>query len=188
MDIDIDVKPGSKIELLNSVRASIINNSELKPHIVGYYFQNIPIDVKTGISAIPYKEAQKLGYFKIDILNLSLLSYFESNEEIDLVLSLDIDWSILKNEYVVEKLFHIKNHFDIVNKCSPKSLEDLADILALIRPNKKILIDKYIKNKEEVRKVLYNKQDESDLRKSHALAYAMNIVLQMNLISLGAEF
>ena len=84
--------------------------------------------------------------------------------------------------------FHIKKHYELVVQCSPVSIEDLADILAMIRPNKINLKDKYIKNKNSVRELLYEKHDESDLRKSHAIAYAMNIVIQMNLIKLGAEF
>jgi DNA polymerase III alpha subunit len=188
MDIDIDVRPGSDVNLPGSTKASLIENLQLKKHLVGYYFQNIPVDKQTNLSAIPYDIAPSFGYLKIDILNLSLLSYFESNEDIDEVLKMSIDWNLLKDEKIVNKLFHIKNHFDVVNKCSPKSIEDLADILALIRPNKKGLIDKYIQNKKEIRKILYDKHHESDLRKSHALAYAMNIVLQMNLITLGAEF
>ena len=60
--------------------------------------------------------------------------------------------------------------------------EELADVLALIRPNKKHLIDKYVKNKQSVRKELYKKVDASDLRKSHAIPYALLIVLQLHLI------
>jgi hypothetical protein len=94
---------------------------------------------------------------------------------------------MLTDQNIVSRLFHIKNHYDIVAKCEPKSIEDLADILALIRPSKKDLLDKYLKDKFSVRSLLYVKHLDSDLRKSHAIAYAMNIVIQMNLIELGID-
>jgi DNA polymerase III alpha subunit len=169
------------------IRASMVENGVLKPHPVGIYLQTIPTDMDSHLSAIPYQQAQEYGYLKIDLLHLNLLKSFESRDEVLTVLNMKPDWTLLNYKSVVEKLFHIKKHFDLIEKCKPQSIEDLADILALIRPNKTILIDKYIKSKHEVRKVLYDKIDESDLRKSHAIAYALNIILQMNLIKLGAD-
>jgi hypothetical protein len=64
----------------------------------------------------------------------------------------------------------------------PQSVSDLADCLAIIRPNKVKLADKYLKNKRAVIKELYTKRDPSDLRKSHAIPYALLIVLQLHLI------
>jgi hypothetical protein len=187
MDIDIDIDPRANLNALNMVRASMVENNMLKQHPVGIYLQTIPIDTDTGLAAIPYTEASNYDYIKIDVLHLNILKMFESRQEVLAVLKLEPDWDLLRDKTVVEKLFHIKKHFELVSKCKPKCIEDLADILALIRPNKILLADKYIKSKSEVRKVLYEKIDESDLRKSHAIAYALNIVLQMNLIKLGAE-
>ncbi len=185
MDIDIDVKDNKHIkELLKEymVSASMIEDDELKSHPVGIYLQNIPKDALTGLSAIPYTEAENLGYTKIDILNLNLLDIFESRKELEDCIEMEPDWNILKNEYIVSKLFHISKHFDVVNKVKPSCIEDLADILALIRPNKRNLLPEYLKDKYSTRKVLYEKNEASDLRKSHAISYAMNIVLQMNLL------
>lgn len=187
MDIDIDIDPRANLNHLKMVRASMVENQKLKQHPVGIYLQKIPTDIDTGLAAIPYQYAQDLDFIKIDILNLNLLKMFENRQEVLAVLDMQPDWALLQIKEVVEKLFHIKKHYDLVAKCKPTCIEDLADLLALIRPNKTILIDKYIKHKSEVRKVLYDKIDESDLRKSHAIAYALNIVLQMNLIKLGAE-
>ena len=187
MDIDIDIDPGADLNHLRMIRASMVENGLLKQHPVGIYLQNIPVDRDSNLAAIPYQKAQDFDFIKIDLLHLNLLKSFESREEVLAVLSMEPDWSLLLSKQIVEKLFHIKKHYELVCKCKPTSVEDLADILALIRPNKTILIDKYIKSKSEVRKVLYDKIDESDLRRSHAIAYALNIVLQMNLIKLGAE-
>lgn len=188
MDIDIDVKNNKHIkELLKSyiVSASMIEDDELKAHPVGIYLQNIPVDVISGLSAIPYTEAENMGYTKIDILNLNLLDVFESRKELDDTINMVPDWKLLQDENIVSKLFHISKHFDVVSKIKPCSIEDLADILAIIRPNKRHLLSAYLKDKYSTRKTLYEKNDTSDLRKSHAISYAMNIVLQMNLIKAG---
>ena len=69
MDIDIDVKDNKELfSKLNVVRASLIKDNQLKPHICGVYFQHMAIDPITGYAAIPYEEAESLGYFKIDLL------------------------------------------------------------------------------------------------------------------------
>jgi len=188
MDIDIDIKPDGNLNTkLFGVRASSVENKELKPHLVGWYFQNMPVDSMTGLAAIPYDKAEEFLFKKIDILNLNLLKTFNSRDELKAVLHLSPNWNLLLDETIVNRLFHIKNHYDIIKKCNPKSIEDLADVLALIRPGKKDLLDKYLKDKNSIRPILYQKLIDSDLRKSHAIAYAMNIVLQMNLIGLGLE-
>lgn len=185
MDIDIDLRSDFKLEKVfsNAIPASTVEKDELKRHIVGAYFQTIPKDPLSGLSAIPYEEAEELGYLKIDFLNLSLLQHFESKEEVQHFARKEPNWKLLDNEEFVEKLFHISKHYEMVNKVKPKSILELADILALIRPGKTILLDKYLKNKVLTRKELYTKRQVSDLRKSHAIAYAVNIVINMNLLA-----
>lgn len=188
MDIDIDIAPNvSPEKLFNITHASQIVSGELKKHLVGIYFQNIPRDPISSLSAIPYDEAEEYGFYKIDMLHLNLLKKFESKAEIKTLLKKEPNWKLLENREVVEKLFHIGKHFDIVYSVKPKNILELADILALIRPSKYKLLNKYLKNKSFVRKELYTKREKSDLRKSHAVAYAMLIVLQMNLIELGCK-
>lgn len=184
MDIDIDLKSDFKLERVfsNAVPASTVEKGELKRHLVGAYFQDIPKDPISGMAAIPYEAAEELGYLKIDFLNLALLGHFESKDEVDYFARKEPNWKLLADREFVEKLFHISKHYDIVNKLKPTSILELADILALIRPGKTILLDKYIKNKDLARKELYTKRQVSDLRKSHAIAYAVNIVINMNLL------
>lgn len=183
MDIDIDISPKFKPDSLFKIaHASTVENGELKKHIVGVYFQTMPIDPLTGVATIPYKEAQEHGFFKIDMLNLNILDNFESKDEIRELLKIEPDWTLLENPEVVEKLFHLARHFETIQKIKPKSVSDLADCLAIIRPNKIKLADKYAKNKKAVIKELYTKRDASDLRKSHAVPYALLIVLQLHLI------
>ncbi|QDJ96404.1 hypothetical protein Xoosp13_218 [Xanthomonas phage Xoo-sp13] len=183
MDIDIDITPKFKPDSLFKItHASIVENGELKKHNVGVYFQNIPVDKVSGLAAIPYKEAQDHGFFKIDMLNLNILDNFESKDEIRELLKIEPDWTLLEDPEVVEKLFHLAKHFETIQKIKPSSVSELADCLAIIRPNKIKLVDKYAKNKKAVIKELYTKRDPSDLRKSHAIPYALLIVLQLHLI------
>jgi len=184
MDIDIDVStqinPSDIFE--NIIPASIVENGELKKHNVGYYFQNMPVDNITGLSAIPYKKALDFDYFKIDIIHLKLLDYFNSKKELLDYTHKEPKWEMLWDKKVVPKLFHLSKSYDLLNKIRPKSVLEIADCLALIRPGKQKLINSYIKDKNAIRPELYNKTRNSDLRKSHALPYAYLIIAQLNLI------
>ncbi len=187
MDIDIDLRSDFKVERVfkHVTPASMVEKDELKRHNVGAYFQKIPRDPISNLAAIPYGEAEELGYLKIDFLSLNLLSSFETKAEVLHFARKEPNWKRLNDEQFVEKLFHISKHYDMVQKVNPRSVLELADILALIRPGKTILLDKYLKNKKLTRKELYTKRQVSDLRKSHAIAYAVNIVINMNLVEAG---
>jgi len=187
MDIDIDFK--TNFDPLDhfptAVRASLVKDGELKKHPAGAYLQNIPKDRITNLSAIPFEQAEELGYFKIDFLHISLLDVFESKSEIRALLKKEPDWSLLENQESVEKLSQVHRHYDIVTRIKPKSIEEVADCIALIRPGKRHLLELYIDNKETIRKELYKKPEGSKkyyFKRSHSLAYALNIVLQLHLI------
>ena len=186
MDIDIDLPTHfNPLDHFDITRASMVENGELKKHNAGVYFQRIPTDSLTGLSAIPYKESENEGFLKIDMLHLSFLNIFKNKKELKVLLAHEPDWDMLKNKKIVKKLFHIGKHFDVVKRVKPTSISDLSDILALIRPNKYRLIDKYIKDKNKVLDILYTKQHSSDMRKSHTVPYAMIIVIQLHLIKAG---
>lgn len=186
MDIDIDLPtnfdPKKHFDVIN---ASMVESGKLKKHNAGVYFQSIPVDKVTGLSAIPYKESEDQGFIKIDMLHLSFLNNFNSKKEIKALLKKEPNWKLLKEIKAIEKLFHIGNHVDVVMRVKPKSISDLSDILALIRPSKRKLLDKYVRNKKTVLKELYTKRQPSDMRKSHTVPYAMIIVLQLHLIEAG---
>lgn len=190
MDIDIDLKTNFKPKehFKTAVLASMMKDGQLVKHPCGTYFQSIAKDPFTECAAIPHKEAQDLGYFKIDFLHISVLDAFETKAEIRALMRKKPDWSLLRSQEQVEKLFHIKNHFGLINRLKPKNVQELADAIALIRPGRRELVDDYLQNKEHVReKYLYvrNAQDEYSFKKGHAIAYAFNIILQLHLIKEG---
>lgn len=189
MDVDIDFPTEfDPLEYFKTaIRASRVYNGNLTKHNVGVYFQEIPQDGMTGFAAIPYKQAQELGYFKIDFLHLSILDNFKTKQEIRDLLKQDPDWSLLMSADVVSKLFQIHRHYDLIRELQPKSVIELADCIALIRPAKRSLIQSYMRNKDLIRPQLYLKPD-NDLpyyKKPHAVAYALTIVLQLHLIKQG---
>lgn len=187
MDIDIDLPSNIDIEDIfdDIIPASMVQDGELKKHPVGVYFQEIPVDVVTGLAAIPYGKAEDFEYYKIDMLHLHILKEFKSKEEMVELQKTDPDWSLLKDREVVEKLFHIGKHFDIVNAVKPHSLIQVADVIALIRPNKVKLLDKYLRSPDIIRKELFTKRDKTDMRKAHAIPYALIVILQLHLIKQG---
>jgi DNA polymerase III alpha subunit len=92
------------------------------------------------------------------------------------------DWDMLKDPKTVETLFHLNGHFNIVSKLEPKTVEQLAAVLAIIRPAKRQLM--YKEWSEIVEEVWVKPTDGSYFfKKSHAVAYAQAIVVQMNLLT-----
>ena len=84
------------------------------------------------------------------------------------------------------KLFQLSKHGDVLDAVRPRSVEELADVLALIRPGKKQLLKLYLSQREATRRILYAKDESGySFKKSHAIAYALVITLQLHLISTG---
>lgn len=186
-DIDIDFPTSfNPTKIFPWTRASQVKNGYLTPHVCGVYPQNIPVDQVTKTSAIPYKEAEELGYIKVDMLHLGVYDHFSSREEIQELLQIDPDWGLLLIPEEQKKLFQLSQHGDVLNTVKPRSIEELADVLALIRPGKKQLAKLYVAQRESTRRILYAKDEKGySFKKSHAIAYAMVIVLQLHLIATG---
>lgn len=187
MDIDIDIKKDTPLFQIfkTLIPASQVIKDELVKHNSGAYFQNIAKDPMTGLAALPYDMAEEIGYFKMDFLHINALDDFHSNEELRTLAATEPNWTHLHKAPLVKKLFQISNQFEIVNKVRPTSLLEVSDLVALIRPNKQWLVDKYLKDKVNARKELYTRRTPADMRKSHCVPYAQIIIAQMNLIDLG---
>jgi DNA polymerase III alpha subunit len=186
-DIDIDFPTSFKPEeIFPWTRASRVHNGYLVPHTVGVYPQNVPRDHITKLSAIPYEEAEEAGFNKIDMLHLSVYDFFETREEILELLKIEPDWGLLLIPTEQQKLFQLSKHGDVLNEVKPKSIEELADVLALIRPGKRQLAKLYKADRAGTRRILYAKDESGySFKKSHAIAYSMVIVLQLHLIKTG---
>ena len=163
-----------------------MREGKLTPHPVGVYPQAIPRDPLSKLSAIPYGEAETLGYLKVDFLHLKAYDAFTTREEIETLVKLEPSWALLELPSSHPKLFQMSKHGDLLRMLKPKNIEELADAIALIRPGKKHLAGLYLKNKVQTRKLLYAKDEGGfSFKKSHALAYAYVISLQLHLIEQG---
>ncbi|MEM2159491.1 MAG: hypothetical protein QXN55_00900 [Candidatus Nitrosotenuis sp.] len=184
-DVDIDFSSDfNPVKIFPQlIRASQARNGSLTPHPCGYYFQNIAKDFLTELACVDYEVAEEIGYQKIDFLHLGVYDNFSKRTEIEELLAIEPDWNLLLIPSKVEKLFHLAKHYDVLEKIKPRSIEDVADALALIRPGKRELLDFYVENKQECRKVLYAKTKNGySFKKSHGIAYALIIVLQLHMI------
>ena len=177
-DIDIDFADRDQVlKLIGHVPAMIRENNKERKHNTGVYFHNVLTNPFTDFATIDYKTAEDHGWFKIDLLNVGIYSEFSSNEEIDNLLNKQPQWELLEHREIIERLFHVHNHADIVLKMKPRSIEQLAAVLAIIRPGKRHLIDK---TWDQIEQEVWTKTDAYSFKRSHAIGYAMAIVLQMN--------
>ncbi len=184
-DIDIDVADRNKLlTLIKHTPATINEKNKMRKHNTGVYFHKIPMNPFNGLSTIDYKKAEELGYFKLDILNVSIYRNITTKEQLDEMLTMEPMWELLEHKEVVEQLFHVHNHFDIVNTLKPKSIEQLAAVLAIIRPAKRHLLRQ---NWNEIDENVWKRPqgDEYYFKKAHAFAYAHAIVLQLNMLTKG---
>ena len=182
-DIDIDLLDRDKaLVIIRHVPASIYKESKITKHNPGIYAQNIPVDPVTKYASLDYEVADKLGYFKIDFLNVSAYEGVRDEQHLIELMYTQPDWSMLQNKDIVSKLFHISDHYPLVNKLKPQSIDELAAVLAIIRPAKRQLM---YKDWVEIMKEVWIKPTDGSyfFKKSHAVAYAQAIVVQMNLIS-----
>ena len=181
-DVDIDFfdRDGT-LKLFKHAPASIIKDDKIEKHKTGVYFHAVPTHPITGHSTLDYKKAEERGYFKIDCLNVNIYKNIKSEQELVELMIEEPNWGMLKDPKVVENLFHLNSHFNIVSKLEPKNIEQLAAVLAIIRPAKRGLM---YKNWVDILKEVWLKPTDGSyfFKKSHAIAYAHAIIVQMNLL------
>jgi len=182
-DVDIDFfDRDGVLKLFKHTPATIIKEDKTEKHKTGVYFHAVPEHPVTGHSSLDYKKAEDRGYFKIDCLNVNIYKDVKSEQELVELMIQEPDWDMLKDATVVDQLFHLNGHFNIVNKLEPRTIEQLAAVLAIIRPAKRGLM---YKDWVDIMKEVWIKPTDGSyfFKKSHAVAYAQAIVVQMNLIA-----
>ena len=182
-DVDIDFfDRDGVLKLFKHTPATIIKEEKIEKHKTGVYFHAVPEHPVTGHSTIDYKEAEDRGYFKIDCLNVSIYKNIKSEQELVELMIQEPDWNMLKHQEIVDQLFHLNGHFNIVSKLEPRNIEQLAAVLAIIRPAKRGLM---YKDWQDIMKEVWVRPTDGSyfFKKSHAVAYAQAIVVQMNLIA-----
>lgn len=181
-DIDIDFVDRDKaLALFKHLSASRIDNNKLTKHNTGVYFHRVPIDPITGLCSKPYEQAEDSGYFKIDFLNVGIYKDIQSEEHLIKLMSTEPLWDLLEQDEFANLLFHVNGHGNILRQMKPRSIEQLAAVLAMIRPAKRYLIGK---DWSSVIEEVWQRPENNEyyFKKSHAIAYATAVVVQMNLI------
>ena len=181
-DIDIDfVDRNSALNLLEHISASRLDSGKLVKHNTGVYLHRVPVDPLSNLCKFDYEKSEELGYFKIDFLNVSLYKGVRDEAHLLQLMTTEPLWDLLEQNDFVDLLFHINGHGQILRQMKPKNLEQLAAVLAVIRPAKRHLSGLPW---ETVMRDVWNKPDSDEyyFKKSHATAYAMAIIVQMNLI------
>jgi hypothetical protein len=184
-DIDIDFADRTKVlDIIKHVPAAI---DTFKKHNTGVYCHAIPYNPLTGLSSIDYKEAEDRGYFKIDFLNVNIYTGIKNEEHLKQLMETEPLWDLLEQDEFTNLLFHVNGHGHVLRKMKPKKVEELAACLAIIRPAKKHLLGLPW---NEVFEEVWMKPTTNDyyFKKAHAIAYAMAIVVQMNLICEGISY
>ena len=184
---DIDIDTGDRRKLLDGIDyipASIIKSGKFSNHNSGVYFHNVPTNPFSSSCSLSYDIAEKHGFYKIDLLNNHIYDDVESENHLNKLIAMKPMWELLEHYEVVSQLAHINNHFDLVQSLKPKSVSQLAILLALIRPGKRHLVQKCRQQGwHSVEPEIW--EQSADLyvfRKSHAISLAMAIQAQLNLL------
>ena len=186
---DIDIDFGNRDDILKHIKhisAAMRNVSPIRKHATGVHVSDIPYDAINDMANIDYTEAEERGYFKLDLLNVHIYNFVRDEQHLQELMK-EPDWDMLKNRQTVEKLIHLSNHYQSLQRMPEpvNSIPRLAMFLAVIRPAKKHLIGKpWV----EVAKTVWEKEsDDYHFKKSHSVAYANLVVVHMNLLKEGIK-
>lgn len=185
VDTDIDIDFADRDHALQGLKyvpaMQIDQFGKKSRHNVGVYFQDAPVDPLTGLCAFDYNATGDLGYFKIDFLNVvSIYGKVRDEDHLDGLVAREPEWSLLEFERVVDRLNHINGHYDVVQRIKPQSVEDLAIVIAILRPGKSHLIGR---TRPEIDAEIWEPTNAYYYKRSHAIAYAVSLTVQLNLLT-----
>jgi hypothetical protein len=178
---DIDIDFSNRDIILSKLQHRVAKLDNDKKHNTGIYVTEIPHNPVNNMSTINYKVAEERGYFKLDFLNVGIYKDIRDEEHLQQLMEKEPLWELLRHPEFVDQLFHLNGHGTVTKKLSPTSVEQLAAVLAIIRPAKKHLLNK---SWSEIMTEVWTKPENSEyyFKKAHAISYAMAVVVHMNLI------
>jgi len=182
-DIDIDLADRTQVlSLIQHVPACQISDGQARRHNSGVYVTDIPRDAVNGCAAIDYEAAESRGYFKIDLLNMSVYQLIQSPEHYQVMLDREPDWPRLWQDTAWSSgLVHVGNYTDLLSRMRPDSIPRMAAFISIIRPGKAHLQDHPW---SEVFESVWDGDSSRGyvFKKAHAVGYAALVALHMNLI------
>lgn len=184
-DIDIDFADRSQIlKTIDHIVASQLKDNQLVAHNTGVYVTDIPCDPLTGRASIDYETAEARGYIKLDFLNVNLYQRIKDEEHLEQLMHGAPNWQRFNTDQAFfEQLIHVNNHWHVLKKMPEPvdSIPRLAMFLAIIRPAKRHLIGE---TWSTVAHSVWEKTEEGyQFKKSHAVAYAHLVAVNMNLLT-----
>jgi hypothetical protein len=183
-DIDIDLADRDQIlKLINSTPARQLHQGQVRRHNSGVYVTDIPCDPINGCAAIDYETATHRGYFKIDLLNMSVYQLVESPEHYNSLLTQTPPWSRLWTDSTwAKQLVHVGNYTELLQEMRPDSIPRMAAFISVIRPGKNHL---QRRPWDEIFNSVWDGDNSQGFvfKKSHAISYATLVALHMNLLN-----
>jgi hypothetical protein len=183
-DIDIDLPDrAALLRLILHTAARQTVQGQVRSHNSGVYVTDIPQDPVNNCAAIDYKLAESRGYFKIDLLNMSVYQLIRDPVHYEQVLAQEPSWSHLWTESAwASQLVHVGNYTELLKIMRPDNIQRMAAFISIIRPGKA-----HLQNKSwvEVFKTVWDGDDSKGFvfKKAHALGYAMLVAAHMNLLN-----
>jgi len=183
-DIDLDLADRDQLlKLIQATPARQLHQGQVRRHNSGVYVTDIPYDPVNTCAAIDYEQAEQLGYFKIDLLNMSVYQLIKTPEHYQQMLDREPNWSHLWTDIEwAKQLVHIGNYTDLLQSMKPDSIPRMAAFISIIRPGKA-----HLQNKtwSEVFESVWDGDDSRGFvfKHAHAIGYAALVALHMNLLS-----
>jgi len=189
MSADIDIDLADRDQLLQLIQATPARqdvNGQTRRHNSGVYVTDIPKDPINACAAIDYETAEQLGYFKIDLLNMSVYQLIKSPEHYQAMLAATPPWERLWTDPDwAGQLVHVGNYTDLLKSMRPDTIPRMAAFISIIRPGKA-----HLQNKpwDEVFDSVWDGDASRGFvfKHAHAIGYAALVTLHMNLLSQDA--
>jgi hypothetical protein len=183
-DIDLDLADRDQLlKLIQATPAKQMHQGQVRRHNSGVYVTDIPYDPINNCAAIDYETAEQRGYFKIDLLNMSVYQLVKSPEHYEEMLAKEPDWSRLWTDSEwAKQLVHVGYYTDLLASMRPDSIPRMAAFIAIIRPGKAHLQKRPW---AEIFDSVWNGDDSRGFifKHSHSISYATLVALHMNLLN-----
>jgi len=183
-DIDIDLANRDQLlKLIPTTSARQLHQGQVRRHNSGVYVTDIPYDPINQCAAIDYETAEQRGYFKIDLLNMTVYQLIKDPEHYQLMLDQEPNWDRLHTDGAwAKQLVHVGNYVDLLQTMRPDSIPRMAAFISIIRPGKA-----HLQNRPwaEVFETVWDGDDSKGFvfKHAHAIGYAALVALHMNLLS-----
>ena len=186
-DIDIDLADRDQLlKLIHATPARQLHQGQVRRHNSGVYVTDIPYDPVNTCAAIDYESAEHLGYFKIDLLNMSVYQLIKSPAHYEEMLAKEPPWQQLWTDSEWSKqLVHVGNYTELLKSMRPDSIPRMAAFISIIRPGKA-----HLQNQpwDRVFETVWDGDETQGytFKRSHSISYAALVALHMNVLSQDA--